>query len=1211
MSRKTQELRLLQGKDTVMPKWTNAQRKAIETRGKTLLISAAAGSGKTTVLIERIIRSITEPDSCLDISRMLIVTFTRAAAAELKQRISKALSNALAERPNDRRLFKQLSALGSAHISTIDSFYSDVVRKNSNKLGIPSNLRISDDSEMIKIRKRIMNEVIDLGYSGELSISADKFAVCAESLCDMRNDSKLYEVFFDLYEKLLSNPRGIEYLSDCADAYDGIVTGDFFSSRYGAVIADYVKCELEFFIRALESALDYFSGYEVGIRAAFSDDLDFCKKLLELIDGGNYEKTCKLWNTYSPTRLKSPKGDDKTGEAEYFCELRGNVKDKIRKLGAMYFGAGYSPQELQSYANSSAERCRTLHAVLSKFNELYSEEKLTLGVAEFSDIKLWAYKLLVNPDTTPTELALGIAESFDCVYIDEYQDVDEVQDLIFRAVSKPCARFMVGDVKQSIYRFRGAEPSLFMNYRNAFAPIDSESDTVPSDADCTIFMSENFRCDKTIITCANEVCSYLFKTGSLNIDYKDEDDLHFSKDVEADHKFNKVKITLLEGKKATSDLENAEAAYVASEINRLINEEKKADGSPIEAKDIAVLSRGYPFCLQVGSALDKYGIKHSSSGPSNIFDDPEVSLALSLLNVIDNPMRDIYLAAVMLSPLFRFSADEIIAIKKTADSSACALYDTVCEFSKGESESAAKCRSMISALTELRDAARSLSADKVIRLIYDRFSFIPRANENSSTSDALIALYENARNYEGDTFKGLYSYLKYIQEIIDNNLSLGKGGSDTPDGVQLMTMHKSKGLEFPVCFVSGCGKPFNRDDAKDLLLYSSKLGIATDLSDETGFGRIRTPYRKALSRFILNESAEEEMRVLYVALTRARERLYVTADPRYGTEREFSIAKSSKRYGGRAAILDANNYISWIISSLYESNIEEDTFELSVIPYDEVAPLPEGIKAQEFSEESSKIVNEEIFEAIKRNLDYEYPYLHIANLPAKLSVSKLTPNVLDRTEDAFEKSEESIDIKLPSVASTPLFMGCERKASAAEKGIATHTFLQFCDFENAEKSGVDAELSRLVRFGFMDNSMSELVNKRQIAAFFQSSLYNELSSAKRIYREQRFNILLSAKDFTEDEEYAKLIENEKLLVQGVIDIFFESKDGQLILCDYKTDHLTPEEINDKALVKKKLSAAHSRQLSYYSAALTEICGRRPDKVLIYSLPLCDSVEIDI
>lgn len=1190
-----------------MPQWTKAQTKAIETRNKTLLVSAAAGSGKTTVLIERIIRSLTDPEKPLDISRMLVVTYTRAAAAELRQRISTALTSALAERPNDKRLFGQLAALGGAHISTIDSFYGDVVHRNASALGIPLNLRISDDLELIKVRRRIMNEVIDQGYAGELSVSAEEFASCADSLSDMRNDARLFEVFYELYEKLLSHPDNIKFLLNCADSYNTLVSDDFFDVKYGKVVQDYVREELEFLIRILNGALDYFSGYEAKVRSAFEDDLAFCTEALGILNGGSYEKTREFWATYSPTRLNSPKGDDKTEEAEYFCELRSKtVKEKIKKLGDSYFGAGFSPYEIKKYAAESAEKCRVLYAILSRFESLYGEEKLNLGVCEFSDVKLWAYKLLVNPNGTPTELALTIADGFDSVYIDEYQDVDGVQDLIFRAVSKPCARFMVGDVKQSIYRFRGAEPTLFMNYRSEFRQIDPESDDLPSEDDCTIFMSENFRCDSSIINFANGICSYLFKTGSLNIEYKDEDDLSFSKRVDDNYVPTKVRVEVIDRKNAEIKHENAEAAYIAHEINRLIHEEKKADGTPITPSDIAVLSRGMPFCLEVAKALDAYGIKHSAGGSSSILDDPEVSLAISLLNVIDNPMRDVHLAATLISPLFNFSADDVIKIKNSNEGTICALFDAVLSYSQNECSLADKCKRFITELNSLRALTHSLSADKVIRRVYDRFSLLTRGDSR----DALISLYENARSYEGDTFKGLYSYLKYIQELIDNGKSIGNGSDDAPDGVRLMTMHKSKGLEFPVCFVSGCSRPFNKDDAKDLLLYASKLGIATDLADETGFGRIRTPYRKALSRFILNESAEEEMRVLYVALTRGRERVYVTADPRYGAEREFKIAKTAKLYGKRASILNSENYLSWILTALYGQDEENDNFVVSVIRSEDIPMPPESIDIAALPECQEKEDDRELSEILYKNLNYEYPYLHIANLPAKLSVSKLSPSVLDRSSDTEEADPESVEIKLPSII-LPSFMAEEEKPSGAAKGTATHTFMQFANFENVINNGVEAELHRLIDERFMDRSMEKLVNVKQIGAFFRSDLYMSLCKAKKVYREKRFNILLSAKDFTADEEYARLIESEKLLVQGVIDLFFEDENGNLILCDYKTDFLSPEEIADKSLAAKKLSSAHSRQLSYYAAALYEIFGKRPDKVLIYSLPLGDAVEIEV
>ena len=350
------------------------------------------------------------------------------------------------------------------------------------------------------------------------------------------------------------------------------------------------------------------------------------------------------------------------------------------------------------------------------------------------------------------------------------------------------------------------------------------------------------------------------------------------------------------------------------------------------------------------------------------------------------------------------------------------------------------------------------------------------------------------------------------------------------------------------------------------------------------------------------------MRVLYVALTRGRERLYVTADPRYGAQREFNISDTARKYGEGAGILDSNSYISWILTSTYPREGSEDCYSLTVINRDEIPPLPDTPPVSEKADKNIE-ADEGLTYRIRKNLEYVYPHLHISNLPAKLSVSALSPSVLDRNENVTEEADSSLDIKLPSV-SVPSFVS-EHKATGAEKGIATHTFLQFCDFGNAEKAGAREELSRLVAFGFMDRSMAELVNVRQIEAFFKSELYHEISKAKKIYREQRFNILLPASNFTMDKEYASLIEDEKLLVQGVIDIFFESDNGTLTLCDYKTDYLSPEELKDASLAKQKLSDAHSKQLSYYAAALGEIVGKRPDRVVIYSIPFGGHFEISI
>ncbi len=1185
-----------------MANWTKAQEKAIETKDKTLLISAAAGSGKTTVLIERIIRSLTDPEDPTDINRLLIVTFTRAAALELKQRISAALSKAISERPSDQRLFKQLSKLGGAHISTIDSFYSDVVRQNAQILGIPSNLRIADQPELIKLQRRAMNEAIELGYAGELSVDAEDFALTADALSDMRNDERLCDVFYDIYEKLTGHPDSIEFLKKCTADYESSETNDFFSTVYGGIIKEYVRSELEYLKRILLDATDCFSAFDPSIQEAYLSDLEFCEKVLSMLNKESYIKIRDYVNTFSSVRLKNPKAAEKTAQTEYFSALRKEItKPKIAAIQSSFFGIGFSDKELKYYASESAKRMRSLYALFTKFEEIYSEEKLSRGISEFRDVKLWAYKLLVREDGTPTDLALNISESYDCIYIDEYQDVDSLQDLIFRSIAKPRGRFMVGDVKQSIYGFRGAEPTLFMGYRNAFADI---TETASESDDCTIFMSENFRCDKSIIDFANCVCSYIFRTASKNVLYTDGDDLIFSKLTPEGYEPNAVNVVLIDKKSSDTKLENAEAMYIASEIDRLIKTEKKANGEPITANDIAVLSRAYDFCKDVETALDAYGIKHSTEGSSSFFDDADVSLTVSLLNAIDNPMRDIHLAAVLMSPLFGFDADMLIKIQRASERKS-SLYDSVLDYSTGADELSSRCKSFIDELSALRADARILSADRVLMQVYSHFSLLSR----SETRDNLMKLYEDARSFEGDSFKGLYGYTKHLTEMIDNGLSPEKTGVKDVDGVHLMTIHKSKGLEFPVCFVGGCGKLFNKKDSRKPILYSQTLGLATDISDETGFCKLRTPYRKALALHITDNAIEEEMRVLYVALTRGRERLYVTAEPSSGAEGALRNAETERRYGKRAGIIGAASYISWVLASLTSDISVSDFHKLTVIGYDDIAPLPVPNEVEDTPETAAEF-DEALYEKIKSNLDYEYPYLHIANIPAKLSVSKLTPDVLDRTE-IEEADAQALDIELPAIISMPKFMGGEVKPTAAQRGTATHTFLQFCDFERARLNGVKEELSRLTELGFMPRDMAELVNVKQAEMFFKSRLFDEITSARRVWREQRFNILLDASDFTEDEIYAHQIEGEKLLVQGVMDIFFETKDGKLVLCDYKTDYLTKEECNDATLAKAKLEAAHRLQLSYYASALCEIFGKKPDRVEIYSLPFEDSFEIKV
>lgn len=1215
-----------------MANWTNEQLKAITTRDKTLLISAAAGSGKTAVLIERIIRLLTDPEEPMDISRLLIVTFTRAAASELRQRISKALSKAIAEDPQNKKLFKQLASLGSAHISTIDSFYGDVIKKYSAKIGIPPSLRIADESELSPLRRNIMNDVLDMGYDGTFDDipelknvrfphykNATPFTAFVDSISDMRSDSKTWETLIAIRQKLLSHERGNEFVLDCANEYDKATASDLFATPHGKVIKEHLTDSVSVMAAFLEDACKYLSGDDDMTKKylpAFSYDLDFCERVLNDLESKTYFEVRETILSYSAQKLGGLSADKKTPECEKYSDFRKKyVKEKLDTLKNTYFKTDCSSEAIMDYSARLAVICRVLYAVLSKFEELYSKEKLERGICEFSDIKQWAYKLLVNEDGSPTDIAIEISDSFDAIYIDEYQDVDPVQDLIFRAVSKDRGRFMVGDVKQSIYGFRGSDPSLFMDYRRSFAEIDAHKEDLPKDDDCTIFMSSNFRCDETVINFANAVCSYIFKTSKGSIEYTDGDDLVFAKNkidgydpVISSTPVTVALIDRTDSDDANEDFSNLEAAYIAAEINRLIKSEVKSNGEKILAGDIAVFARAEKFLSLVSKELDKFGIAHSGGKGKSIFDTPEVMVVISLLHAIDNPHKDVYMAGTLISPIFNFTADEVIKLR-SVDAN-CSLYDSLCKYSENIADSIAeKCIFVKNTLGELRSRAASMSADKIIRLVFSEFSMLSRAEGENNSRKALLALYENARQYVGSEFKGLYSYLCHVRDMIEGKNSPSMD-SDSAEAVQLMSIHKSKGLEFPVCFVASTCSKFNTDDTKKVVLYSPKLGISANIFDADGFGRITTPYQNALARQIINSGTEEEMRLLYVALTRARERLYVTASPVGKLENLENSAEFNARYSSRGTVMSTNNYISWILSALHFKN--EDFFNILKVNGEAISKMGETVETADQLSAPTIEYGEDIFEAVKSNFEFEYPYLHVSNIPAKLSVSKLTPGVLDRSSDENEDDvSNSIDFFVPEIY-TPSFMSVgEEKTSfsAAEKGTATHTFLQFCDFGRIKAAGVKNEISRLVRDKFIDPRMADAINEKQIERFFKSNLFAEISSARKIWREQRFNILLPASAFTEDKKYGERIKDEKLLVQGVIDIFFENEKGELVLCDYKTDYLSNDELRDHSLAAKKLNDAHARQLSYYAEALASMFGKYPDKVLIYSLPLGDAVEI--
>ena len=907
---------------------------------------------------------------------------------------------------------------------------------------------------------------------------------------------------------------------------------------------------------------------------------------------------------YSAISLKNlGKGADET--TAFYGKQHGIVKELIATLYSDYYAA--EPEVLADHMRATARCLRMLSDFTADYRGRLAAEKARRRICTFSDVKLLAHRLLVKPDKTPTDVALALRGKYKAVYIDEYQDVDRIQDELFAAVVRPGTRFMVGDIKQCIYRFRGSEPAIFGEYREKFKPLAVKTDEEGS----SIFMSENFRCNEPVIDFVNLVSRRNFAVCGGAVDYKSADDLKYSKDGGGKAP---VRVVLMPPEKDKKDLPNfkiksREARYLVNEILRLKAEEKKDDGEAIDYGDIAVLVRGATDAHEVTEAFTKMGIPYTETTKKDFFANPEVLLLLSFVSVIANPHRDVRLAATMRSPLFGFTMDELVRIRRATDSSR-SLFDAVVLY-EGNEDLKKKCEDFADEISRLRGRARDLTVDRLIRELFRDYSLTsltlpedPRTPEQ--IRDNILKFYDHARGFSEQRAGGdLYSFVKFIDDIIDSGTKISSESGSEDGKVTVMTMHKSKGLEFPVVFVYGCGTDFNRRGLTKPLLYSREGGIGMQLMDETGLARVDTPMRHTVAQSMIENETEEEMRLFYVAMTRARERLYLTAAVSKAFYESIEKNPCPDRYLDRYSVLSAKNYCAWLAPFIFSNY---SCFELLTLSPSEIPDPDRIVNIMSGTADADPETEEALRKLFSERFDREYAHAASLSLPAKLSVSKLYPTVLD--DDGAAGLDEG---SLPELTGKPLFMldGGEEKAraTAAERGTATHVFLQFCDFDEVDKNGVEAELARLKLKKFIPPATAELVDVRQLEAFFESRLYSSVKRAKKLYREQRFNLFLPAAEFTDKSERAAALKDEKLLVQGVIDLVFEDENGDVTLCDYKTDYLTRAELNDKAAAEKKLRERHARQLNYYKAAVKQLFGKDPARVCIYSLPLGDTVEL--
>ncbi len=1188
--------------------WTAAQKSAIYEKNRTLLVSAAAGSGKTAVLTERIVRALADEKDPSSISRMLIVTFTRAAAAEMHHRIEKKLAEQLEQNLGNKHLARQLMLLGGASISTIDSFYLDIVKQHFEQAGLPSSFRMADESELVSLRNELMDETVDAMYR-----ECEAFEELADLFSAIRTEEDLTAALLKIATDLLRYPDGIDFLARSAEEIERS-RDNVLDTTFGAVFAKEAHClatEGKTVLDALYTALEHEQNSD-ALRKKYQPMMDayrdLCTKTLAALAARDY-------GTVQHT-LTSPFPDDPSGtpsQSEEFAALRKVFflfRDTWKAIAPAL--AAFDEAEIRKSAINSAALLRTLHETLTRFDTAYRAAKAQREIAEFSDVSRAAYRLLVEKDGTPTPIAREIAESYDAIFIDEYQDVDAMQDATFRAVSKPNNRFMVGDIKQSIYRFRGAQPAVFAGYKRAFPALAEAKDA----NEATIFMSDCFRCDRSIIDFTNTVSGALFSSVAESIGYTKEDDLVFAKKENAGEE--KCRVVLVSsppkkrGETPPREEGTPETRFVASEIARLVREEKLANGKEISYSDIAILVHSRAICPDLVASLSAYDIPVNDSSRQRFFENPDVLCVYSLLAALDNPLNDVYLAATLRSPFFGFTLEDLVRLRSGCDLSR-SLYETVMAYNGDEhTPLALRVAEFKSRFAAWREKAVSLPVDRLLRYLYRETAILSLAGHAESDKEEASArranlqrLYEYARTFESGGFKGLYQFVRYVESIMESGLEMPAIESKK-NAVSILTIHGSKGLEFPVCFLVNTAAPLNRRELRAHLLHDAALGCATRLSNAGAFSRTNTFFREMIARSVAEQAREEEMRVLYVALTRARERLYVTAKNTKDTLAKAQLAACSPVPDLHTKT--ANSYIAWILAALYRDQGHTRYACIDVVNADQIEEPVTTI-----TQDADQVANgAEICDMLRGRFAFEYPHARLAHLPAKLSVSRLSPGILDvydtdaATPDAVREAD--VDRLLHSFERMPLFGATDSETLAAKRGTATHEFLQFCRFDAVERHGIEKELDYLIGERYLPPETKDLVRIDELTRFFQSDLYRALRHATRVHRETRFHVFLPAAQFATDE-FAAHIKGEQLAVQGVIDLFFYDEDGNIILCDYKTDRLTYEELRDPKKAADTLRARHGQQLSYYARAIAEICGKAPHKTLIYSLPLGAAIEI--
>lgn len=1177
--------------------WTENQRLAIKARGGSLLVSAAAGSGKTAVLVERVIRMVTDSENPVPIDRLLIVTYTRAAAAELKERIQKTLLSLISSAPDNPWYRRQLVHLSSAHISTVDSFCGDLVREFFQKLPISGDYRIADNGELTLLKQEAMERTLDEFYSKR---DID-FVNLVEAFASTRDDSRLQSNILRLYEFLRSHPFGEKWLSEKLSYYSDCKSVS--ESIWGRIVLDYTLSAVDYSISLTETSLKLLTlEPELFAKASdlFAKDLAFFNKLKNLLETSDWNTVASFVRTFETGRLNA------RGYTEHPIKLRVSanrdiVKANVKTIQKLFL---QSENEILFDISSQYNIVSEMFSCVSAFERFYTELKLQKNVADFSDVEHYALQLLVSLDSQgnvkTSDVADVISSRFDAVMVDEYQDANEVQDLIFNSVSRNGKNlFVVGDVKQSIYGFRQAMPEIFLNRKNSLPLYDEETDEYPA----KVILERNFRSRKEVTDFVNFTFRTLMSVQTGDLEYNEEEALvpqaSYNK---AEAPCNELHLLDLD-EIGDIDAAVAEARHIASLVLKMCKETYIKDGDGerlVQFRDVAVLMRNMSRYADVYvNELRRCGVPaycETSTGFLSLF---EIKVAVNFLRVVDNPVQDIPLLSVMMSPVYGFTPDDIAQLR--CDNKRVPLYLSVKNSAEKGFE---KAQRFISDIEYLRNLSLTQPSDLFIGALFEHTGLLSTslATGGELAINNLRLLKEYASNFEKGSSKGISAFVSFIDRLERNGTDLPAAVVSNAAGdnaVRIMTIHASKGLEFPVCILANTARQFS-SDAKENILLHSKLGFASKRRDDVLMCSYNTLPREAVSLEIKRSEKSEELRVLYVAMTRAKEHLIMLASKKklqsYVEKQSLGLDASHKL--APFVVRDCTYLSDWLVmcALMHPNGSELRAFagmdEPSVFTCDDTSNFKVKIIDSldyKFEKSSSAVstsaeyenVPSKVAEVIRSRFDYEYPYKDLSLIPQKVTASEL----------AHKDSKMFFD----KILAVPAFMS-DSALTPAQKGTAMHTFLQYCNYERA-RTDVKSEAERLCALGRLTKIQAESLDFEKLKSFAYSDVVSLALESGEYYREYRFTVNIPANLI--DESIPLELSDESVVLQGSVDLAIMQEDG-IIIVDYKTDRVK----NLDALVQ-----LYSKQLALYRLALEQTTGKKVKKCLIYSIHLSDSKEV--